>query len=293
MSKTCDLLSLSDLVPADIETLAERAIRMEKDWIARRTPKSIAGARIGLIADLPGWRNPTALSLGAAEMGGTSVTVTASLEGAEDLQDLADYMDNWFDLLAIRTPSLENLRRFADALTCPVINLRTNDNHPCEVLGDLAFALTRRGSWDGMTVAMVGPIANIAISWVEAASVLPIRVTLVTPAESVLPVGPLPDRVEISHDPNVIGDADMIVTDCWPRALPSDLKAEFARMRVTSETLDRTKPEALFVPCPPVTRGEEVSADAMKHPRCVATEAKAYLMHVQNAFLEAALADKW
>lgn len=291
MIEAHDLLSVSDLMSRDIEKLAERAIQLKNDWVGRRTPQLLAGARVGLIAELPGWRNPTALSLGVAEMGGTCVAVTAGLEGAEELQDLAGYMDNWFDLLAIRTPSLAKLRRFADALRCPVLNLRTNDNHPCEVLGDLAFAYSRRGSWEGMTVAMVGPVANIAQSWVEAASVLPINVKLVTPAGLQLSAGKLSDRVEVLSDPQVICDADLIVTDCWPREISSDLRRELERLRITSELLDRAKPDVLFVPCPPVTRGDEVSADAMNHPRCVATEAKAYLMHVQNAFVEAALVE--
>lgn len=290
--KAHDLLSISDLVPGDIENLAERAIHLEQDWVNRRTPKSLNGARIGSIAELPGWRNPTALWLGVAEMGGTCVTVTAGLEGAEELEDLAAYMDNWFDLLAVRTPSLEKLRRFADALRCPVLNLRTNDNHPCEVLGDLAFALSRRGSWGGMTVAMVGPAANIAQSWIEAASVLPIKVIQVTPVGFGFSADTLPDRAQVSSDPSVISAADMIVTDCWPRCVSSDQKSEFQRFRITSEMLDRAKPDVLFVPCPPVTRGEEVSADPMEHPRCVSTEAKAYLMHAQNAFVEAALVDR-
>ncbi|MBY5931652.1 hypothetical protein KUV51_01470 [Tateyamaria omphalii] len=287
-----DLLSLSDLAAEEIEHLAERAIQLECDWVNRCTPRSLNGARIGSIAELPGWRNPTALSLGVAEMGGTCVTVTAGLEGAEELHDLAAYMDNWFDLLAVRTPSLEKLRRFADALACPVLNLRTNDNHPCEVLGDLAFALSVRGSWDGMTVAMVGPAANIAQSWIEAASVLPINVIQVTPAGFGFSPDTLPDRARVSSDPAVISDADMIVTDCWPSGISADAECEFQRFRITSETLDRAKSDVLFVPCPPVTRNEEVSADAMEHPRCVATRAKAYLMHAQNAYVEAALAGK-
>lgn len=49
--------------------------------------------------------------------------------------------------------------------------------------------------------------------------------------------------------------------------------------------------QALFIPCPPVTRGQEVSADAMAAPACCVTEAKAYLLHPQNAVLEALLWD--
>ena len=79
---------------------------------------------------------------------------------------------------------------------------------------------------------------------------------------------------------------------CWPISLDVDQKGEFGRFRITSEILDRARPDVLIIPCPPVSRGEEASAGAMRHPRCLATMAKAYLMPAQNAFAESALADR-
>ena len=46
-------------------------------------------------------------------MGAIAVRVTAKLEGAETVEDLAGYMDNWFDLLAVRAPKLSRLNAFA------------------------------------------------------------------------------------------------------------------------------------------------------------------------------------
>lgn len=176
-----DLLSLESLDTSMVESLAVRAVELERHWRERTMPQALCGRRIGIIAELPGWRNPTALSLGVAAMGGTCVSVTARLEGAETVEDLAGYMDNWFDLMAVRTPNLSRLRTFAAALEAPAMNLRTNDNHPCEVLGDLSFVLSVRGTWSGLRVAMVGSNGNIAASWFEAARVLPIEVVQVTP----------------------------------------------------------------------------------------------------------------
>ena len=292
MMQNNDLLSLSDLTATTIETLSERAIALGDQWETRTVPHSIKGARIGSIAELPGWRNPTALALGIAEMGGTCVTVTAGLEGGETLEDLAAYMDNWFDLLAVRTPSIQKLRRFANALEIPILNLRTNDNHPCEVLGDLAFTLSQRGSWDELNIAVVGPAGNIARSWMEAAVVLPINITQITPLEFGFSSEELPVRMQVSTDLRMIEEADLIITDCWPKGLSVDQKEKFERFRITSDMLDRARPDVLFIPCPPVTRGEEVSVGAMRHPRCLATMAKAYLMHAQNAYLETALTDR-
>ena len=56
------------------------------------------------------------------------------------------------------------------------------------------------------------------------------------------------------------------------------------------EHLDRLGARGVFLPCPPVTRGEEVSAEAMRSPRCENHAAKDNLLHVQNAIMEAVAA---
>lgn len=233
--------------------------------------------------------HPTALALGVAQMGAIAVRVTAKLEGAETVEDLAGYMDNWFDLLAVRTPKLSRLNAFADALAAPIMNLRTNDNHPFEILGDLAFVLAERGSWDGLSVVIVGPAGNIARSWFEAAEVLPIEVVQVAPMELLFPASECGNPSSTAVNPHMIKDADLFITDCWPADLDGDAKTALAAFRIDAGLLDQCRGDILFVPCPPVTRGNEVSSCAMRHPKCHGTAAKASLTHIQNAFVESSL----
>ncbi|MBL1438301.1 MAG: hypothetical protein COB08_019155 [Rhodobacteraceae bacterium] len=284
-----DLLSVTDLDAGAHEKLAVRAIELAECWQNRTMPQTLVGSRIGSIAELPGWRNPTALALGVEAMGGTCVNVSAKLEGAEAVEDLAGYMDNWFDLLAVRTPRLQRLWDFADALEAPVMNLRTNDNHPCEIIGDLAYILSQRGSWDGLRVAVVGPRGNIANSWVEASKVLPIEIVQIAPSSMVLSSENISQRTTVTCDLEAATDAHVIVTDCWPPNPSDSDRAELIQSRIDAALLCSCRPDVMFIPCPPVTRGEEVTADAMQHPRCVATPAKAFLLHVQNAFVEWAI----
>jgi ornithine carbamoyltransferase len=249
-------------------------------------PDTLHNRRIGLITDLPGWRNPTALLMGAAEMGAICTPITASLEGAETIEDLAGYLDNWFDCVAVRTSRLERLREFAAALSAPVVNLRTNDNHPVETLGDLSFVLSRRGTWDGLRVAVIAPAGNILRSWIEVATVLPIHVMQISDPSLFAHVEHVPNGVGFSSELSAALDADVIVTDCWPHHPNATTVDALTSLRVTSSFLEKCRPDVLFVSCPPVTRGQEVSSNAMSHPSCVSREAKAFLLHAQNAFLE-------
>ena len=92
-------------------------------------------------------------------------------------------------------------------------------------------------------------------------------------------------RFRASEDMGELRDADVIITDCWPAGAEP---AALLRWQVTEAVLEAGR--AVFLPCPPVTRGQEVSAGAMLHPRCRVVEAKAWLLHAQNAVLEWCLA---
>jgi len=253
-------------------------------------PQGLHGQRVGLIAELPGWRNPTALSLGIATMGGTCVSVAARLDGAETVEDLASYMDNWFDLIAVRTPRLSQLQSFAEALKAPAMNLRTNDNHPCEVLGDLAFVMSIRASLEGLRVAVVGPAGNIATSWFEASRKMDMEIVQVTP-KGFQTNAQKRNFCEVTDDLSAIEDADLIVTDCWPPDLDESAAEAFRACQIDAHHLDRCKEGSLFVPCPPVTRGKEVSVAAMQHRNYASITAKDFLMHAQNAYLIEVLGD--
>jgi ornithine carbamoyltransferase len=52
------------------------------------------------------------------------------------------------------------------------------------------------------------------------------------------------------------------------------------------EHLTTLSSKGVFLPCPPVTRGQEVSYEVMKSPLCKNFEAKDNLLHIQNAIME-------
>lgn len=226
----------------------------------------------------------TAFDLGVQAMGGTCVHAPISFSGRETTGDLAGYLDNWFDILVVRTKELSALRALSAAAKAPVINARTRSNHPCETLGDLCYVHARRGSLEGLKVVGVAADANILRSWVEASIVLPITVVQVYPEKwHVRDPALLNAGFRTSTDMQELLDANVILTDSRPH---DALEAELKGYRIDAALLDKSHTDAIFLPCPPVVRGEEVTADAMTHPACQSPAAKAYLLHAQNALLE-------
>lgn len=279
-----DFLELHALPAEVIHGLVDRAGELAQSWRERNMPSTLRDKRVGLIIDDTGWRNTTAFDLGAQAMGGICVQIPVSLGSRESIADLAGYLDNWFDLLVVRTKELTALQALASAAAAPVINARTRANHPCETLGDLAYIKHVKGTLEGLKVIVIAPDANILRSWVEASIALPIQVVQVYPeAWHFTDAQLLNANFEISSDIAHVLDADVIVTDCLPKNAPQEQLLDY---QVSAALLDKARKDLLFLACPPVTRGGEVTADAMLHKSCRSVEAKAFLLHAQNALME-------
>jgi ornithine carbamoyltransferase len=294
---TRHFLQVSDLTQEALFDLFERAQSLESAFHAKQIPGFLKGKRIALSFEDGGFRNRVAFELGVRLMGGEAIFVPGRPGQKEPAGDIARYLSNWFDALVIRTPEYAVLEEIAEVSTIPVINARTRYNHPCEILGDLAFVHKIRGDLDGLKVVFVGEPTNLCHSWFEAGNSLPMEVVQVCPQGFEIKASTYSQlntqavgNLRISHDlEQELKDADVVYTDCWPgRSTPDDavrIAKSFAPYQITAASLNLTPTTCIFLPCPPVTRGEEVSEDAMTSPKCRVYEAKDYLLHAQNALL--------
>jgi ornithine carbamoyltransferase len=301
MAMPKDFISFLDFTQADLIALLDLADTLREAWEAKRLPQNLAGKSIALIWDAEGFRNRVAFELGIAAMGGIAVQVPGKLDERESIEDVARYLDNWFDGVVSRARKHEHMQRLAAASQHPVINARTDFNHPCEILGDLAYIRTKRGNLDGLKVAFVGEATNLCHPWFGAAARLPIHVVQICPVGYEVDADFIAQvqrdaigTASVSQDLDTgLKDADVVYTDCWPYRSSLEDHARIARQflpyQITAEKLRLAAPDVFFLPCPPVTRGEEVSEDAMAYLGHQVYEAKAYLLHAQNAVLTALL----
>jgi ornithine carbamoyltransferase len=294
---TKDLITFLDYTQAELNTLLDLAADLHTAWHAGNMPQNLTGKAVGFLWEAGGFRNRVSFELGIARMGGVAIHVPGELDVREPVEDVARYLSNWFDGIVARAKVHSHMERLGGAARIPVINARTNFNHPCEILGDLAYIRSKRGSIEGLKVAFVGEATNLCHPWLEAAARLPIEAIQVCPQgyqtdpdfisalqrEAVGSLG-------VTHDLEAgLKGADVIYTDCWPGAPDAvgkaRIRAQFLPYQITAETLRRAGPDVFFLPCPPVTRGEEISEDAMTEFGEQVFEAKEYLLHAQNAVL--------
>lgn len=287
-----DFLALNSLTSDTVTRLLDSAQVFSRAFTDRSMPQLLAGKSVAIWFPDSGFRNRVAFDLGVQLMGGKVTHVPGELGEREDPADVGAYLSNWFDAIVVRAPDIARVRELARGASIPVINGRTSHNHPCEILGDLAFIQSARGSLSGLQVAFVGPAGNICHSWFEASATLPIHVTQVCPpgfeaSETFLSELRESAAGEMTTTPDIYGalkHADVICTDTWPGGIP-EIADQFRPYQITAEILAPIPQECLFLPCPPVHRGEEVDAGAMMDPRCRVTQAKAFLLHAQNALL--------
>jgi ornithine carbamoyltransferase len=292
-----DFITFLDYTEAEITLLLDLADNLREAWHRKQLQRNLQGKAVALVWDGEGFRNRVSFELGIAAMGGVAIQVPGKLDEREPIEDVAAYLDNWFDGIVARTRVHGHMQRLGAAAQIPVVNGRTDFNHPCEILGDLAYIRAKRGGLAGLKVAFVGEATNLCHPWFEAAAVLPIQVVQICPEEYGVDPQFLSDlqqeaigTLKVIHDfDKGLDRADVVYTDCWPkRTTPEERKYIqrcFLPYQITAERLRRASSDVLFLPCPPVTRGEEVSVDAMTCLGHHVYEAKEYLLHAQNAVL--------
>ncbi len=186
----------------------------------------------------------------------------------------------------------------AEYATVPVINALTDLHHPCQVLSDLMTVIELKKELSALKTVWIGDGNNMANSWIDAASVLNLPLTLACPEG----FDPDPDilakararstaSIEVLRDPyQAIADADVINVDVWASmGQESEQEARIARFQsfqLDQAMLAKAKPDAIVLHCLPAHRGEEITEEVLEGPQSVVFDQAENKMHMHKAILE-------
>ena len=205
------------------------------------------------------------------QLGGHTIVMTTEemqITGAESVEDTAKVLSRYVDAAMFRMSSDEKLRDIAKHAHVPIINGLTNWSHPCQIMADLMTVEEKKGKLDGLHVAWLGDFNNVTRSWAQAAGIfgftLICAVPPPTPAEKFTNVTFTNDAAQAAKD------ADVIVTDTWV-SMGQEGKAinRFLPYQVNPALMAKAKPDAIFMHCMPIHRGEEVTDDVLNTPASV------------------------
>ncbi len=210
-------------------------------------------------------------------LGGQSILFDPkTLDKKEEIKDVCGYLQNWADAVIVRYPDINMIDRMADAMSAPVINAMTDDNHPCEMMSDLYTLSKIREDYLSDEYLFVGGDGNIGRAWKEASDAFGFSLTQCGPGKYKIPGAPYDESLE-----SAIVGKDIVCTDSIPQAMLEDFK----NYRVTKDLMEKANDKAVLNPCPPFYRGEEVSADVIDSDFFVGYEFKKNLLRVQQAIM--------
>ena len=286
----------------------EQTSREEIDRILRRTAdfktnrgrisaKPLAGQTWALIFSKPSTRTRVSFEVGIRELGGESIYMNAAdaqLGRGELIKDTARVLARMIHGAIIRTYAQRDIEEFAEFSGVPTVNALTDDEHPCQILGDIFTIQEKRGDIANAVVTFVGDGAsNTARSWLFAAGKLNFEFRIASPkryqptGESLKCAG---GHVFCTEDlQEAARDADVLYTDIWVsmgrEAEEARREAELGPYWVTESLVKLAKSDALVMHCLPAHRGQEIDDKTFEaHAQTIFDQAENRL-HVQKAIL--------
>lgn len=269
-------------------------------------PPMMSGLSAGLVFEKPSTRTRNSMEVAVHQLGGHPVSMQAAevgLGSRETPADVARVLSRYHAVLAARVNDRRTLEEMAEASAVPVINLLCDQSHPMQALADLLTLREAWGSLEGRTLAWVGDGNNVARSLALALSSCGASFRIAAPRGYGLPpdvvghAGTLGGAVEVCLSPQAAVDgADAVATDVWTsmgaESQADERRAAFAGFTVDQELMARAAPEAVFLHCLPVHRGEEVTAEVVDGPQSHAWRQAENRLHTSRGLLRFLLGER-
>lgn len=306
-----DFLSISDFNRAEIWDLLLLAKTLKKKPLS----KTLQGKSVGLIFQKPSTRTAVSFAVGVNQLGGHPLILSADIlqiKRGESPRDTSRVLSRYLDAIVIRANHHSDVVEMAGFSSIPVINGLTDLEHPCQVLADLLTIMEARKmrhpkDLEGFKLAYLGDGNNMAHSWILAASVLGMNLTLACPS-GYEPKAEFLDKarkfdiggtasIRITPDPlSACRGAEALYTDVWvSMGQESEVqrrKSVFSPYQLNSSMVKAAAPETLVMHCLPAHRGEEITEEVLEGPHSVVFDQAENRLHVQKAILVTLLKPK-
>jgi ornithine carbamoyltransferase len=289
-----DFLTVADLHADEIIAVLDHATAMKNQRATGGRRKSLEGRSVALIFEKASTRTRLSFEVGVFELGGHPLVISSKdtqMGRGEPLEDTARILSGYVHGIVLRTYGHDRVATLAKHATVPVINALTDDHHPCQILADLMTVRERFGRLKGLRYAWVGDGNNVARSWVDAAAVLGLQLTLASPEGFELPASELRGDVRAVRSPaEAARGADVVITDVWASMGQEEeterRKKAFAGYRVDRALMAHANSTAVVLHCLPAHRGEEIDAEYLDGPGAVVWQEAENRLHTQKALLE-------
>jgi ornithine carbamoyltransferase len=294
-----DFLKLSDLNKDEVLGLIKETTELKQLKAKGTAHRPLEGKTLGMIFNKNSTRTRISFEVGMFELGGHSLFLTPDqmqLGRGETIADSARVLSRYLDGILIRTFDFKEVEELAKHSSIPVINGLTDLNHPIQVLSDLFTIHEKLGHLDEIKIAYVGDGNNVAYSWITAAAMFDLRLSVACPA-SCKPELPkeisIPDSIEITEDPFfAVKDADVIYTDVWISMGQEGADEKISLLKpyqINQSLVDAAKKDTLVMHCLPAHREMEITTKVLEGKNSIVFDQAENRLHLQKALLKTLL----
>lgn len=294
---------LSDLGPEGLLRVLDAADRWQASRGQPSAPRPLAGKSVALIFEKASTRTRLSLEVAVVELGGHPIVIStegSQLGRGEPMADTARVLSRMVHGITVRTFEHTRLLDLARESRVPVLNALTDQSHPMQLLADLQVVRRAKKRLKDLSYAWIGDGNNMANSWIEAAGLLGLQLTLACPR------GYEPDERELERArkrgarlrlvqdaKQAAAGADVLSTDVFTSMGQERERAErlqaFSGMCLNQEVVAAAAPDAMVLHCLPAHRGEEITAEVIDGPQSHVWDQAEARLHTAKAALEWAL----
>ncbi len=282
--------SLHDIEDLDLDAW-ERVLTLA---LERPPGQRLAGQGVALLFEKPSARTRNSTEMAVVDLGGHPVYIQGTevgLDTRETAEDVARTLACYHRVICARVFDHALFARMGAALRrshmdVPLVNLLSDDAHPCQAVADVLTLRECLGPLAGRTLTYVGDANNMARSLAKAALYEGMAMRIAAPAgyrfspdemDALQALGDAVGRgghVEQMDDPVVaVKDAAALYTDVWTSMGQEEERAArlaaFAGFTIDEDLLAQAPAGAIVLHCLPAHRGEEISDGVLEGPQSV------------------------
>ena len=268
------LLGIEGLSPDQITVLLDRSESyVEQNRQADKKKTLLHGRTVINLFFENSTRTRTSFELAGKRLGGDVINMsisTSSIKKGETLIDTAMTLNAMHpDVLIVRHPHSGAVKLLSEKVNCAVINAGDGSHeHPTQALLDALTIRRRRGTLQGLQVAICGDITHsrVARSNVHLLLTMGARVRLIAPA-TLIPTDIERLGVEVFHDmANGLKDCDIVMMlrlqqERMQGGFFPSIREYFTFFGLDYDKLANAKADALIMHPGPMNRGVEIDAE--------------------------------
>src|SRR3989344_5107114 len=260
-----DFLEIKEVKKDEIVNLIKKSIEIKKN--PQKYYKKLENKTLLLLFEAPSLRTRISFETAMNQLGGSAIyydiTNSPLGKGKESMEDTSKVVSRYCDMVALRIYKHDDLLKFAKNSSVPVVNLMTNEEHPCQIMGDLLIVFEKKKK-------------------------LNVRDDV------------LKNAVKLSNDKGLIKifdnpikavkNVDVVYTDSWMSyRIPKDQEGRRVKIlspyQVNRKLMKYANKDALFMHCLPALRGQEVTKEVIDGKSSVVFDQAENRLHIQKAII--------